>query len=272
MNKPIENKSTIKHFRLQYLAALTLLVILGELVFKYQTASEIEAIIIKVFIIVLPLVFVYFGYKWAIWTSSIILVLNGILIIESVFIYNSPILGIVGLLNILLAITPFISKKIKSIFLSPKVVEKIDDNEPAKETFKDFDYPYLLTRIKASLIDGVVLACFLGFLLALTPNPESRPIAAVIFAITVLLYEPVLLSIFSATIGHTLMGIKVINFIDNNRKLNILQGIIRVFTKYILGWLSFLTINFNNGHRAIHDYLSSGVVVKNIKKTAHNKV
>lgn len=74
---------------------------------------------------------------------------------------------------------------------------------------------------------------------------------------------PVFLTLYSATIGHKIMRIKVMNLKHKDRKLNLLQGFIRIFTKYFLGWMSFITINFNPGHRAIHDYFSSSIVIKN---------
>jgi len=127
---------------------------------------------------------------------------------------------------------------------------------------ENFDYPYLLTRYKASLIDGFLLA-LLGVILFLTQNRDNWQLAGIIYFIIVILYEPILLSFFSATVGHTMMGLKVISLKNKNRKLNIFQGLIRIIVKLFLGWISFITINFNTGHRAIHDYLSSSIVLKN---------
>ncbi len=147
--------------------------------------------------------------------------------------------------------------------MNEQIEEKSIKTDKSQTEFdKNFDYPYLLTRYQASLIDGVLLGCLFGVILFLTPNPDISPVDGIIFFVIAILYEPILLSIFSATVGHYMMGIKVISLKNKNRKLNIFQGIIRIFTKFMLGWISFITINFNPGHRAIHDYLSSGIVMK----------
>jgi uncharacterized RDD family membrane protein YckC len=147
--------------------------------------------------------------------------------------------------------------------MNEQIEEKSIKTDKSQIEFdENFDYPYLLTRYKASLIDGVLLACLLGVILFLTPNSDNWPVAGIIFFIIAILYEPIQLSIFSATVGHYMMGIKVVSLKNKNRKLNIFQGIIRIITKTMLGWISFFTINFNPGHRAIHDYFSSSIVVK----------
>ena len=143
-------------------------------------------------------------------------------------------------------------------------VKSIKTDKSHIEFDENFDYPLLLTRYKASLIDGVLLACLFGLILFLTPSRNISWVEGIIFFIIVILYEPILLSIYSATLGHTMMGIKVISLKNKNQKLNIFQGIIRISAKTILGWISFFTINFNPGHRAIHDYFSSSIVVKDL--------
>ncbi len=147
--------------------------------------------------------------------------------------------------------------------MNKEIEEKSMKTDKSQTEFNEnFDYPYLLTRYKASLIDGVLLACLFGVILFLTPNPNISLVEGIIFLIIVILYEPILLSIYSATVGHFMMGIKVISLKNKNQKLNIFQGIIRIFIKTLLGWISFFTINFNPGHRAIHDFLSSSIVIK----------
>lgn len=247
----------------QYLMILTLLLIVGELVFRYLAESEIEESIIKVFLIGLPLVFVYMRYNWAKWAASIVLALNGILSIGGMSELSTPILGLVGLFNIIFAVSLHTSKKIKSLFSNNEGINTVDTDVLANVTVETFDYPYLLTRIQATMIDGGLLASFLAILLLLTPNLENRLIVAIIFCVAAILYEPVFLTLYSATIGHKIMRIKVMNLKHKDRKLNLLQGFIRIFTKYFLGWMSFITINFNPGHRAIHDYFSSSIVIKN---------
>jgi uncharacterized RDD family membrane protein YckC len=62
-----------------------------------------------------------------------------------------------------------------------------------------------------------------------------------------------------------IMGIRVKNHQETSKNIKFYQGVIRILSKAVLGWLSFLTINFNPEHRAIHDYLSSSIVLNNQK-------
>jgi len=57
------------------------------------------------------------------------------------------------------------------------------------------------------------------------------------------------------------MKIKVGKHDNPGEKIGLLNAYIRWFTKSLLGWLSFITINFNQEHRAIHDFASDSVVV-----------
>jgi hypothetical protein len=83
---------------------------------------------------------------------------------------------------------------------------------------------------------------------------------------TPLLYEPVLTT-FSATIGQRVMGIRVRNAKNPDKHINILQAYLRLIVKYLLGWLSFITIGFDERHRAIHDLAGESVVVRSSRGT-----
>ena len=98
--------------------------------------------------------------------------------------------------------------------------------------------------------------------------PNSKVIVIVVYIIGVLLYEPLLVS-FSATIGQIIMKIRVRNIKSPNERLNVFKAYLRFILKVLLGWISFITINFNPEHRAIHDLISDSVVIK-VRKTAHN--
>ncbi len=122
-------------------------------------------------------------------------------------------------------------------------------------------FPYLITRYKAALIDGLVLFGLFAVTMILVQDPESRKIAFGVYLLFALLYEPLMLSIFSATIGHKAVNIKVKSINNTDKNISIIQGIIRNTLKLTLGWLSFLTINFNSEHRAIHDFAGESIVL-----------
>lgn len=258
----MEKKINNKRRKFQYLIVLTIIWVASELIFFYLADSDIEDPIIRFIFISVPLVFVYLGHKWAKWVTSIFLFLNGVLSIGIMLEGSSLLLAINSLFNLFFAYVLLFSKRIKIIFNGEEKTAELEKYELTEEEKEPFDYPYLLTRVKASFIDGVLLAIILIGLLAITSNQDNRLFVAMIFCVIAVLYEPILLTLNSATLGHTIMNIKVVNIKDRN-KINMLQGFLRIITKFLLGWLSFLTINFNHKHRAIHDYISSSVVIKN---------
>lgn len=258
----MENQVNSKRYEFQHLPLLTVSWLISEALFFYLAELDLEDPIFRILFIGLPLVFVFFGHRWAKWVTAILLLLNGLLSIGIVVVNDLSFLILNSLVNFCFAFSLLLPKQANRLF---HTLENAGD-EPKHETIEDapkpFDYPYLLTRVKASFIDGILLALVLIGLLAIRNTQESRLPEALIFALIAILYEPILLTLNSATIGHTVMNIKVVN-IETGAKLNMLQGFLRISTKFALGWLSFLTINYNPKHRAIHDYISSGMVVKN---------
>jgi uncharacterized RDD family membrane protein YckC len=80
--------------------------------------------------------------------------------------------------------------------------------------------------------------------------------------ILTLFYEPVL-TVYSATVGQRVMGIRVRSANDPTKRINFLQAIIRLIAKAGLGWISFVTIHSNPKSRAIHDLVAGSVMVEN---------
>jgi uncharacterized RDD family membrane protein YckC len=77
----------------------------------------------------------------------------------------------------------------------------------------------------------------------------------------ILLYEPIL-TVFGATIGNEKMEIRVRSNANHAKKFNFFQAVIRVILKYLLGWLSFITLFFSDKGRTIHDYASGSIMIK----------
>lgn len=57
------------------------------------------------------------------------------------------------------------------------------------------------------------------------------------------------------------MKIRVGRHKNPGEKINLPNAYMRWFTKGLLGWISFVTINFNPEHRAIHDMVSDAVMI-----------
>ncbi|MEN7548597.1 RDD family protein [Rapidithrix thailandica] len=262
-------KKSAKQTGLYYLVLLTVLLIISELVFRHITEAEIEETVVKVLIVGIPLIFVFLGHKWAKWVASMILILNGAISLVGVYQLDSQGLYIVGLYNVFFAVVLHISKKIKPFFSNGHELQVEATEEAMKINSESFDYPYLLTRYKAALLEGLLLVGIFATLMILTKNPENRPTSFIIYIVIAILYEPIMLTAFAGTLGHKIMRIKIKAIQDTSKNINLFQGVIRILSKIILGWLSFLTINLNPEHHAIHDYLSASIVLNDPK--VHNK-
>jgi uncharacterized RDD family membrane protein YckC len=80
------------------------------------------------------------------------------------------------------------------------------------------------------------------------------------FMFIVFLYEPLFIYFFKGTIGQQILNLKVTKFSDSEKRLSFLNAIFRFSIKWFFGWISFLSIFFNNKNRAFHDILSNSVV------------
>jgi uncharacterized RDD family membrane protein YckC len=125
------------------------------------------------------------------------------------------------------------------------------------------DYPRVFERVKAMVVDGIVILGFvlmIFFIFSLFEDvPDNARIIAFVFIF--FLYDPSFTSLFGGTIGHMAIGIRVKR--ESNELKNILFhfAILRYIVKAFLGWLSLLTILGNKKGKAIHDMLVGSVVV-----------
>ncbi len=86
-------------------------------------------------------------------------------------------------------------------------------------------------------------------------------VRASVFVVLFIAYEPICITL-GATLGNYIKGIRVRKYSDTAKRINIFQAIIRYIVKFLLGWISFLTINTNPKKRAIHDFASESVMIK----------
>ncbi|RXR31236.1 RDD family protein [Flavobacterium piscinae] len=124
------------------------------------------------------------------------------------------------------------------------------------------EYPTILERIKSTTIDTIIIIAFMYFASEILNSFENVPdfIRMILFAL-ILLYEPILTA-FGATIGNEKMEIRVRSNANHAKKINFFQAVIRVILKYLLGWLSFITLFFSDKGRTIHDYASGSIMIK----------
>ena len=149
--------------------------------------------------------------------------------------------------------------------------ENIEINHPKTDIYKGIIFPSLSKRIQALFIDSLIIfLIFLGssYIFEFLKN-ENEYFRIFIFIFMLFLYEPILIYYFKGTIGQQILNLKVTNFDNPNKKLGLLTSVLRFLIKWSLGWLSFISIMFNNKNRAIHDVVSNSIVTyfEDLKRT-----
>ena len=123
-------------------------------------------------------------------------------------------------------------------------------------------YPDLKDRIQSAFIDGTLLIVLMIVFASIIDKYENVPnwVRMAIFGFY-FVYEPLFMSL-GCTLGNLIKGIRVRKHSDSTKKINVLQAIIRYPIKFLLGWISFLTIGSNPKRRAIHDLAAGSVMIK----------
>ncbi len=123
-------------------------------------------------------------------------------------------------------------------------------------------YPRLLRRIRAILIDSVILMSILFLWWITLPLFVDMPPTIKIGPLMILLFilDPLMVSITGGTPGHHLMGIRIQSAGSGN-SINIVRAILRTVLKALLGWLSLLIVLTSKKHQALHDLVLHTVVV-----------
>lgn len=125
------------------------------------------------------------------------------------------------------------------------------------------NYGKLIDRIKAVMIDAIVIAMFGASSSVLLSSFENVPdsVRIILFVFIFLLYDPIFTSFIGGTIGHLVIGLRVRNAKDETRKVIFPLAILRFIVKAFLGWISLVTVTSNKQNKAIHDSLVGSVVI-----------
>jgi uncharacterized RDD family membrane protein YckC len=128
----------------------------------------------------------------------------------------------------------------------------------------EIKYGTLINRLKAILIDVLVLVglCMIATAIFSRIEYVSDTVRMVVFIFIFLLYDPLFTSIFGATIGHLIIGLKIRRAKDITRKLIFPMALIRFIIKGTLGFISLMTISITKKNRAIHDIVAGSVVLQ----------
>lgn len=124
------------------------------------------------------------------------------------------------------------------------------------------EYPGIFSRVKATIIDSVIIIVLMLAATDVFSNLENVPDYAkiIVFVGIFVLYDPLMVSVFGATIGHRLNKLKV-QGLDHGKKINLGLAIVRFLIKSSLGWVSLVTVNKNALRQAIHDTAVKSIVV-----------
>jgi uncharacterized RDD family membrane protein YckC len=145
---------------------------------------------------------------------------------------------------------------------SSETASSQDNSQELAAIYEPIQFPSLLARIKAIFLDTLVLLVFFAVTSVVIDNVGGAPDAVRIALIMIIfLYDPVLTAFAGATIGHKIMGIKVRKFDAPGSKISLPMAFVRFFVKWLLGWISLLTVTSNAHKRAIHDLASGSIMI-----------
>ena len=124
-------------------------------------------------------------------------------------------------------------------------------------------YPGVFLRVKALVIDSIMLVLMMGAVTFLFSKLESVPetFRIVAFVVIFVLYDPLLTSMAGGTVGHKANGIRVKRASNHNKNILLPMAILRFLIKAFLGIISLVTLSFNDERRGIHDLASGSVVL-----------
>lgn len=128
-------------------------------------------------------------------------------------------------------------------------------------------YANLLDRVKAAVVDSIIIIAMMFAateILALFDNVPNF-VRIVIFIFIFILYEPLFISLYGATIGHSKIGVSVRKDSDITKKVSFPVAVIRFLVKAFLGTFSLFTVTGNDKRKAIHDYVANSVVIKDVQ-------
>lgn len=128
----------------------------------------------------------------------------------------------------------------------------------------DINYANLPERIKAAFIDAMIMILAMYAVTEVFAMIENVPnyVRAITWVFIFFLYEPIFVSSLGWTVGHSYLGLVVRRDDDPSKKINFFVAMLRVFVKWLLGWVSLVTTTGNSKRKAIHDIVAFSVVLR----------
>jgi uncharacterized RDD family membrane protein YckC len=139
------------------------------------------------------------------------------------------------------------------------------------ETVKGAAYGRFSRRLRAFVIDWIIIASLLVAALSFAVAAESNNAARIVgisFVAIWLLYEPVLVSLTGSSVGHYLSNLRVVDD-RTHGNVGFLKAVARLSIKTLLGIYSFFTMAVTSRHQAMHDLLTrSTVQIRDVSKAS----
>lgn len=196
---------------------------------------------------------------WAKWLLSISLIIYGFLCLIVGF-ELMKVFYFIGIFDIFFGFYIHKSKAL-GIFRDNTISNQVFEDAETTIINHENQYPRLVRRYKALLIDGLLIMFTLIIIMIIVEDIESRtPIMVSSAFIIILTYEPFLTS-YSKTIGQRIMKIKIVKYENPQERISLVNAYLRWFTKGMLGWISFISIHSNPQRRAIHDFASDSIMI-----------
>jgi uncharacterized RDD family membrane protein YckC len=119
--------------------------------------------------------------------------------------------------------------------------------------------PRLRALIRDLAVQFAILLC-----LVVPPtvmaNQDLLRVLAPVSLLAFVFYEPVLIAVRGATLGHSSMNLRIVRARDFGR-VSFPRALLRTVVKVIFGLPSFVAMYFTSKHQAIHDLVAGTVVV-----------
>jgi uncharacterized RDD family membrane protein YckC len=233
-----------------------------------------EEVTIETIMISLFMGLYYAGHRWARWIAAVLL--GSLALILAIMTFEGFGFGFLAVAFAYAAVVVILfnhkgrTEPLQNAEIDSNASDLKEPIAPPKPPVADgfyvgdevYRYPLLLTRYQSLFIDAILFLTIMVVTMVMMGDSESRQMVMISLAVIFsFVYEP-LLTTYSATLGQRLMGIRVRDVKNPKERINVFQAYARFLVKWFLGWLSFVTINFNPQHRAIHDWAGSSVVIR----------
>jgi uncharacterized RDD family membrane protein YckC len=123
-------------------------------------------------------------------------------------------------------------------------------------------YARFSRRLRGMLLDWIItlIVMFGAVLVATTVRSDNLSRAlGILVVISLLLYEPVLVSRMGGTLGHYFTNLRVVDE-RHHGNVSFLKACARVVIKGLLGWYSFIVMTATRRNQALHDLLTRSTV------------